>query len=82
MTTITTSLGLLPMAIGLGEGAEIRTPMALTVIYGLLFATLLTLFFIPVIYSLFDRKKFDRKELEKQSDTLPKSTDDGETIYG
>jgi len=77
MTTLTTSLGLLPMAIGLGEGAEIRTPMAITVIYGLLFATLLTLFFIPVIYSLFDRKQF-----EKQSVVLPISTDDGETIYG
>jgi HAE1 family hydrophobic/amphiphilic exporter-1 len=77
MTTLTTSLGLLPMAIGLGEGAEIRTPMAITVIYGLLFATLLTLFFIPVIYSLFDRKQF-----EKQSVELPISTEDGETMYG
>jgi HAE1 family hydrophobic/amphiphilic exporter-1 len=77
MTTLTTSLGLLPMAIGLGEGAEIRTPMAITVIYGLLFATLLTLFFIPVIYSLFDRKQF-----EKQSEELPTSSDDEETIYG
>ena len=77
MTTLTTSLGLLPMAMGLGEGAEIRTPMAITVIYGLLFATLLTLFFIPVIYSLFDRKQFDQ-----QSEPLPISTDVGETIYG
>ena len=81
MTTLTTSLGLLPMAIGLGDGAEIRTPMAVTVIYGLLFATLLTLFFIPVIYSLFDRKKF-----AEQSDTLPaalpSNSDDGEIIHG
>ncbi len=85
MTTLTTSLGLLPMAIGLGEGAEIRTPMAVTVIYGLLFATLLTLFFIPVIYSLFDRKKFHKqlnKETEKQSDELPTSTEGGDTTYG
>ena len=65
------------MAMGLGEGAEIRIPMAITVIYGLLFATLLTLFFIPVIYSLFDRKQFDQ-----QSEQLPISTDVGETIYG
>ena len=77
MTTLTTSLGLLPMAIGLGEGAEIRTPMAITVIYGLLFATLLTLFFIPVIYSLFDRKQF-----ATQSEELLTDGDDGETIYG
>jgi len=58
MTTLTTVLGLLPMAIGLGEGSEIRTPMAVTVIFGLLFASLLTLFLIPVLYSLFDRKQF------------------------
>lgn len=63
MTTLTTSLGLLPMAIGLGEGAEIRAPMAITVICGLSFATLLTLFFIPVIYSLFDRKHFAKTTL-------------------
>ena len=56
MTTLTTSLGLLPMALGLGEGAEMRIPMAVTVIFGLLFATLLTLFFIPCLYALFDRK--------------------------
>ena len=57
MTTLTTSLGLLPMALGIGEGAEMRVPMAVTVIFGLLFATLLTLFFIPCLYVLFDRKK-------------------------
>ena len=82
MTTLTTSLGLLPMAIGLGDGAEIRTPMAVTVIYGLLFATLLTLFFIPVIYSLFDRKKFERKEPDPKAEELPISTNKGETTYG
>ncbi|HCB08219.1 MAG TPA: acriflavin resistance protein, partial [Alteromonas sp.] len=58
MTTLTTILGLLPMAIGFGEGAEVRTPMAITVIFGLLFSTLLTLILLPVIYSLFDRKQF------------------------
>ena len=57
MTTLTTVLGLLPMALGLGEGAEIRSPMALTVIGGLLGATVLTLFVIPVLYSLVDRGK-------------------------
>ncbi|MDC8831233.1 efflux RND transporter permease subunit [Alteromonas gilva] len=58
MTTLTTILGLLPMAIGFGEGAEVRTPMAVTVIFGLLFSTVLTLILLPVIYSLFDRKQF------------------------
>jgi HAE1 family hydrophobic/amphiphilic exporter-1 len=58
MTTTTTVLGLLPMAIGFGEGAEVRTPMAITVIGGLIVSTLLTLVVIPVVYSLLDRKQF------------------------
>ena len=58
MTTLTTALGLLPMAIGLGEGSEVRTPMAITVIGGLLVSTLLTLIVIPVMYSLMDRKNW------------------------
>ena len=53
MTTATTVLGLLPMAIGLGDGAEIRTPMAVAVICGLLTSTFLTLLVIPTIYYLF-----------------------------
>ncbi len=57
MTTLTTALGLLPMAIGFGEGAEVRAPMAITVIGGLLVSTLLTLVVIPVVYSLLDRGK-------------------------
>ncbi len=52
MTTATTVLGLLPMALGLGEGAELRSPLAITVISGLLVATLLTLVVVPVIYTL------------------------------
>ena len=55
MTTLTTVLGLLPMALGLGDGAEIRTPMALTVIAGLLSSTFLTLVVIPTVYSVVDR---------------------------
>jgi HAE1 family hydrophobic/amphiphilic exporter-1 len=56
MTTLTTVLGLLPMALGLGEGAELRAPMAVTVIGGLVVSTLLTLVVIPVMYSVVDRK--------------------------
>jgi HAE1 family hydrophobic/amphiphilic exporter-1 len=55
MTTATTVLGLTPMALGIGDGAEIRTPMAIAVIGGLITSTLLTLVVIPVIYRLFDR---------------------------
>ena len=55
MTTATTILGLLPMALGLGEGSELRAPMAITVIGGLTTSTLLTLSIIPAVYSLVDR---------------------------
>jgi HAE1 family hydrophobic/amphiphilic exporter-1 len=56
MTTLTTVLGLLPMALGLGEGAELRTPMAWTVIGGLVTSTMLTLVVVPAAYSLVDRR--------------------------
>ena len=58
ITKLTTILGLLPMAIGIGEGAEIRKPMAITVIGGVAVASFFTLLVIPVVYSLLDRKKF------------------------
>jgi HAE1 family hydrophobic/amphiphilic exporter-1 len=55
MTTATTALGLLPMALGLGDGAEIRTPMAISVISGLIVSTLLTLLVIPGVYAVIER---------------------------
>jgi Cu/Ag efflux pump CusA len=55
---LTSVLGLLPMALGWGEGAEIRSPMAIAVIGGMLFSTMLTLIFIPVMYELLDRKTY------------------------
>ncbi|MET1255331.1 efflux RND transporter permease subunit [Aliikangiella maris] len=58
MTTLTTTLGMLPLALGLGEGTEIRAPMAITVIGGLLISTLLTLIVIPVMYQILDRKDY------------------------
>ena len=57
MTAFTTSCGLIPMALGIGAGNELRAPMARSVIGGLLVATFLTLVFIPVLYTLFERKK-------------------------
>ncbi len=50
MTTLTTVLGLLPMALSVGEGAELRAPLAVTVSFGLFFATFLTLVVIPAVY--------------------------------
>jgi len=55
ITTMTTVLGLLPLALGAGEGAEIQRPLALTIIAGLLSATLLTLVVIPVVYEVVTR---------------------------
>jgi HAE1 family hydrophobic/amphiphilic exporter-1 len=55
MTTLTTTLGLIPLAMGWGEGAELRTPMAVPVIGGLIVSTLLTLVVIPVLYTVLDR---------------------------
>ncbi|MDA1314212.1 MAG: efflux RND transporter permease subunit [Acidobacteria bacterium] len=55
MTTLTTVLGLFPMALGWGEGSEVRAPMAITVMGGLMLATLLTLVLIPVVYEVVDR---------------------------
>ncbi len=52
MTTLTTVLGLFPMVVGLGEGAEMRRPMAITVMAGLLLGTIVTLVLIPLIYRL------------------------------
>ncbi len=62
ITTATTVLGLLPMALGFGEGSEIRSPMAVTVIGGLIFSTLLTLILIPTLYAAVDRKKIPTAE--------------------
>lgn len=52
MTTLTTVLGLVPMALGLGEGAELRAPLAITVIGGLTSATVLTLIIVPCLYRI------------------------------
>ena len=54
MTALTTMLGLLPLALGLGEGGEAQAPMARVVIGGLISSTLITLVFVPVMYSVFE----------------------------
>ncbi|MEZ7171217.1 efflux RND transporter permease subunit [Sporosarcina sp. OR05] len=56
MTALTTILGLLPLALGLGEGTEMNQPMGIAVIGGLISSTFLTLYIVPIIYSLFDRQ--------------------------
>lgn len=57
MTSLTTILALLPMCFGFGEGASLRSPMALAVIGGLFTSTMMTLVVIPCVYYIFDKKK-------------------------
>ena len=63
ITALTTVLGLVVMALGIGTGAEMMQPIAIVCIGGLLYATFMTLYIVPVIYDL-----FNKKELKKVSD--------------
>lgn len=63
MTTLCTILGLLPLALGLGAGAELQKPLAIAVIGGLSLSTVFTLIFVPVIFRVL-RKSFARREYE------------------
>ena len=62
MTSVTTILGMLPMALGLGDGSELWQPMGIAIIGGMIFSTLLTLFVIPVIYTMFQLRKDNKAE--------------------
>jgi HAE1 family hydrophobic/amphiphilic exporter-1 len=61
MTSLTTVLGLVPMALAIGEGAEMRAPMARTIIGGLFVSTMFTLVFIPVLYTMFENRRIKRR---------------------
>ena len=72
MTTLTTILGMVPMAVGTGQGAEMWRPMGTAVIGGLTFSTILTLLFVPALYCIFAyvgvkrARKSNRKNIQKQ----------------
>jgi len=70
MTALTAILGLIPLASGIGSGTEINQPMGVVVIGGLISSTFLTLFVIPVIFSLFDRDKGRKKSLQSDSERV------------
>ncbi|HHW66263.1 MAG TPA: efflux RND transporter permease subunit [Epulopiscium sp.] len=72
MTTLTTVLGMLPMALGIGEGAETMAPLATAVIGGLSLSTILTLVVIPLNYTLFDdiSRKLRGKRKKKKSQEM------------
>ena len=62
MTTLTTVLGLTPMALGLGEGAELQAPMARVLIGGLMSSTLITLFLVPTLFLTMEKVRFGRRQ--------------------
>jgi hypothetical protein len=73
MTSLTTILGLLPLALGIGEGAELQSPLALTVMGGLTATTFLTLVFIPALYVIVTErfeKKLTKTELDFREDAV------------
>ena len=72
MTTITTVLGLLPMALGIGRGADLRAPMAISVIGGLIVATGLTLIVVPVVYAIVEdvRRMWRRRRSAKAAHSV------------
>ena len=61
MTTLTTVFGMVPMAIGIGQGSEMWQPMGVTVAFGLTISTLVTLLLIPCIYALVSRRQIRRR---------------------
>jgi HAE1 family hydrophobic/amphiphilic exporter-1 len=73
MTTATTVLGLVPMALGMGEGAELQAPLARVVIGGLVTSTLITLVFIPVVYLLLEERteRAAVREVARAAEPLP-----------
>lgn len=69
MTALTTILGLFTMALGIGMGADMVQPMAVVVIGGLAYGTILTLFVVPCIYDILNRRNYHREEESELDDT-------------
>jgi len=64
MTALTTILGMSTMALATGMGAEMMQPMAVTIVGGLSYSTLMTLFVVPVLYDIFNGEKMKAREIE------------------
>jgi len=74
MTTLATILGLLPMALGIGEGSETMAPMAVVVIFGLALSTVSTLLLVPVIYTIFEDIRDSRKRKKEKKILIKANT--------
>lgn len=74
MTTLSTALALMPMALGIGEGSETMAPMAVVVIFGLMFSTVSTLLLVPVIYTIFEDIRDSKKRKKEKSITAQTNT--------
>ena len=72
MTTVATIVGLIPMALGVGEGSETNLPLARAVIGGLTVSTFFTLFLVPALYTALER--FSRRSHAPERDDLPPGT--------
>lgn len=77
MTTLTTVIGMVPMALGIGEGMEIMAPMGLSIIGGLIASTIVTLFLVPILYAIVDdmetkkrNRKYAKKKVKLYEETL------------
>ena len=75
MTTMAAMLGGVPLALGTGTGSELRRPLGIAIIGGLIFSQMLTLYTTPVIYLFFDglARRFSRRLRRRPDDPLPAS---------
>lgn len=80
MTALTTILGLVPMALGMGMGADMAQPMALVVIGGLIYGTLLTLVVVPCIYEMFNKNKKSPMDEEMEMEAIEQEMIQNEAI--
>ena len=81
MTSLTTILGMVPMAVGHGEGAEMWRPMGIAVIGGLTFSTVLTLLFVPTMYTIFAYNGIKRKRKKLHKAHEKKAAKQNDEVY-
>ena len=82
MTAMTTVLAMLTMALGIGEGMEMVQPMAVVAIGGLIYATVMTLFFVPVMYDVLHRKGLNRGHRRLSDAAFEAELAEGDTVSG